>query len=65
MRIFIAIMVGLTGGFLLGIALSSFIGILGMFLFNEPIGIKYLSYVTAIICAIVVPVIDQKTLKHR
>ncbi|MBY7145103.1 hypothetical protein KFZ56_18965 [Virgibacillus sp. NKC19-3] len=63
MRVFIAIIVGLIGGFILGIALSSFIGVLGMLLFNEPIGIKFLSYFTAIICAVVVPIIDQKNLK--
>jgi hypothetical protein len=65
MRIFIAILVGIIGGFVLGIALSSFIGVLGMILFNEPMGVKYLSYYTAIICAILVPIIDQKSLKTR
>ncbi|GAA0609370.1 hypothetical protein GCM10009001_28520 [Virgibacillus siamensis] len=63
MRIFFGILVGLIGGFVLGIALSSFIGVLGMILFNEPLGIKYLSYFTAIICAVVVPFMDQKNLK--
>lgn len=63
MRIFFGILVGLIGGFVLGIALASFIGVLGMILFNEPMGIKYLSYFTAIICAVVVPIIDQKNLK--
>jgi hypothetical protein len=65
MRIFIAILVGIIGGFVLGIALSSFIGVLGMILFNEPMGVKYLSYYTSIICAILVPIIDQKSLKTR
>ncbi|QGH33730.1 hypothetical protein GI584_06730 [Gracilibacillus salitolerans] len=60
MRTFIAIIVGLLGGFVLGIALSSFIGILGMTLFNTPIGIKFLPYYTAIICAILVPFLDHK-----
>ncbi|CDQ39988.1 MULTISPECIES: DUF5957 family protein [Virgibacillus] len=60
MRIFLGILVGLIGGFVLGIALSSFIGVLGMILFNEPIGIKYLSYFTTIICAVIVPIIDKK-----
>ncbi|SES90275.1 hypothetical protein SAMN05421676_10266 [Salinibacillus kushneri] len=65
MRIFLGILVGLIGGFVLGIALSSFIGILGMMIFNEPMGIKYLSYFTAMICAVVVPIMDQKNLKNR
>ncbi|MGN8646528.1 DUF5957 family protein [Gracilibacillus sp. HCP3S3_G5_1] len=60
MRVFIAIIVGLIGGFVLGIALSSLIGILGMTIFNTPIGIKFLPYYTAIICAILVPFLDRK-----
>ncbi|SFB06746.1 hypothetical protein SAMN04488072_106169 [Lentibacillus halodurans] len=64
MRSFLAVIVGLIGGFFLGIALSSLIGILGMILFNEPIGFRYLSYFTAIFCAILVPVIDQKNRKR-
>ncbi|SFL57440.1 hypothetical protein SAMN04487943_102281 [Gracilibacillus orientalis] len=60
MRTFIAIIVGLLGGFVLGIALSSFIGILGMTLFNMPLGIKFMPYFTAIICAIIVPIWDHK-----
>lgn len=61
MRFFLAMIVGLIGGFILGIVLSSLIGIVGMTLFNQPLGFKYLSYVTAIICAIIVPIIDQKS----
>lgn len=60
MRTFIAIIVGLIGGFIIGIALSSTIAILGMILFNEPIGFKYLSYFSAIFCAILLPIIEQK-----
>jgi hypothetical protein len=63
MRTFLAIIVGLIGGFILGIALSSFIGIIGMTIFGEPMGIKFLSYYTAIICAIVVPIMDRKRSK--
>jgi len=53
MKTIIAIIIGLIGGFLLGIALSSFIGVTGMILFNEPIGIKYLPYYSAIFCSII------------
>jgi len=63
MRIFIAIFVGLVGGFVLGIALSSFIGIVSMRLLDEPIGIKYLPYYTSILCAVLLPVIDAKSKK--
>lgn len=56
MKILLGILVGTIGGFILGIALSSMIGVLGMALFNEPIGIKYLPYFTAMLCGIVVPI---------
>lgn len=61
MRTFIAVLVGLIGGFMIGIALSSSIGIMGMLLFNQPIGIKYLPYFTAILCAVIVPMMDYKS----
>ena len=61
MRIFIAVLIGIIGGFVLGIALSSFLGVFGMLLFDKPLGIKYLPYFTSVICAIAVPIIDQKT----
>lgn len=60
MRSFIAMIVGLLGGFVLGIALSSIIGIAGMAIFDSPMGIKFFPYYTAIICAILVPIIDHK-----
>ncbi|GFZ80387.1 hypothetical protein GCM10010978_21840 [Compostibacillus humi] len=60
MRLFLSVFIGLVGGFLLGIALSSMIGIIGMWFIGQPIGIKYLPYFTAILCAIVVPALDQK-----
>ncbi|SET00732.1 hypothetical protein SAMN05216389_104144 [Oceanobacillus limi] len=60
MRAFIGMIVGIIGGFVLGIALSSFIGILGMMVFNQPMGIKFLPYFTAILCAVLVPYLDHK-----
>ncbi|GGB50037.1 hypothetical protein F3157_11590 [Virgibacillus dakarensis] len=60
MRNFLAIIVGLIGGFILGIALSSFIGVFGMIVFDKPIGIKYLPYFTALLCAILVPLWSNK-----
>ncbi|GIN58533.1 DUF5957 family protein [Lederbergia ruris] len=61
MRLFLAVIVGIIGGFIVGIALSSFIGILGMVLWNEPMGIKFLPYFTSFVCAILVPLIDHKS----
>ncbi len=63
MKIFIAMIVGLIGGFILGIALSSFIGVIGVAVFDKPMGIKYLPYLTSFLCAIVVPMIEYKRSK--
>ncbi len=56
----LAIIVGVFGGFISGVALSSFIGIVGFMLLNEPIGIKYLPYFTAVLGAILVPLWSNK-----
>ena len=63
MRLLLVVLVGCIGGFILGIALSELIGIFGMVLFDKPIGIKYLPFYTAILCAVVVPIISQKSKK--
>lgn len=60
MRPFLATVVGLIGGFIIGIALSSIIGIIGFTLVDKPIGIKYLSYICAILGAIIIPIVDQR-----
>lgn len=60
MRLLLAVFMGGIGGFILGIVLSEFIGVFGMILFNEPIGIKFLPYFTALLCAIVVPIWGKK-----
>jgi len=65
MRTFIAIIVGLVGGFLLGIALSSMIGIISVTVFQNPFGIKFLPYYTAALCAVLVPIIDAKSESKR
>ncbi|MGD6846898.1 DUF5957 family protein [Rossellomorea aquimaris] len=65
MRTFAAIILGLIGGFVLGIALSSVIGIISLGLFNQPFGIKYLPYITAVVCAFLVPMMDVRSLKKE
>lgn len=62
MRILFGIIVGFIGGFILGIALSSVIAVAGILILQEPIGIKFLTYYTAVICAVLVPIIDHKRL---
>ncbi|MCR2822295.1 DUF5957 family protein [Lederbergia panacisoli] len=66
MKLIISIFVGIIGGLVLGIALSSMIGIFGIVFLNQPIGIKYLPFYTAILCAVVVPIWNNKvkTVKH-
>lgn len=61
MRAFISVLVGLIGGFVLGIALSSVIGIISVTVFQSPFGIKFLPYYMAVLCAIIVPIVDAKT----
>ncbi|CAG9620436.1 DUF5957 family protein [Sutcliffiella rhizosphaerae] len=63
MREFIAIIVGLVGGFILGIVLSSIIGIFGVYVLGQPMGIKFLPFYMAILCGIVLPVIEYKRKK--
>ncbi|WP_282138691.1 DUF5957 family protein [Rossellomorea aquimaris] len=65
MRTFAAIILGLIGGFVLGIALSSVIGIISLGLFNQPFGIKHLPYITAVVCAFLVPMMDVRSLKKE
>lgn len=60
MRTMFGVIVGIFGGFILGIALSSFIGMFGMIVFDQPMGIKYLPYFTSMICAVLVPIIDNR-----
>jgi len=60
MRAFIAMIVGVIGGFVLGVALSSIIGIISVTIFRSPYGIKFLPYYMAVLCAIVVPIVDAR-----
>lgn len=65
MRLMIASVVGLIGGFIIGVALSSFIGIISFKLFLKPFGIQYLPYICALAGAVVVPVVDWRQWKYR
>lgn len=59
--IFIAIIIGFISGFILGIVISEWMGIYGMAALNQPIGIKFLPYVIAVIFAALASVIDYKS----
>ena len=65
MRVMLGIIVGIVGGFILGIALSSFIGVFGIVFFDQAVGIKFLPYFSSFICALAVPYIDSKSLKAK
>ncbi len=60
MRLLLSIFVGIFGGFILGIILSEFIGILGMIIFQKPIGIKYLPFYTAVIFTLIALIYNKK-----
>lgn len=62
MKLLLNILIGFVGGFAIGVALSSVIGVTGMLLLDKAIGIPYLSIYTAVIGAIIVPIF---TLKNR
>ncbi len=63
MRTFVAVVIGLVGGFIAGIVLSDIIGIVGFLLFDRPVGIKFLSLFCAVVCAIIVPIVAQRRSK--
>ena len=63
MKFLLTVLIGFIGGFILGIALSEIIGIFGMVIFNTAMGIKYLPFYTAMLCAIVLPIIKLKKRK--
>lgn len=59
MKLLLTILAGIAGGFILGIILSQVIGVLGMFLFDKPIGIKYLPFYTALLCTLIVLIFNK------
>lgn len=65
MRIMIAAVTGILGGFIIGVLLSSIIGILSFQLFFKPFGIPFLPYLCALAGAVAVPVIDRRQWQHR
>jgi hypothetical protein len=60
MRILIALVVGLAGGFLLGLVLSQVIAIVGLLLVNQPIGIKFLPIYLALAGAVIAPIVEAR-----
>jgi hypothetical protein len=65
MRTMIAAVTGILGGFIIGVLLSSVIGIFSFQLFFKPFGIPFLPYLCALAGAVAVPVIDWRQWQHR
>jgi hypothetical protein len=65
MRTMIAAVTGIFGGFIIGVLLSSVIGILSFQFFFKPFGIPFFPYLCALAGAVAVPVIDWRQWKHR
>lgn len=57
-RIFVITMLTLIAGFVIGMGLSEFIGIVGFILYHRAVGIKYLPIYTAIVLAVIVNLVD-------
>lgn len=60
MRSLIALVVGLAGGFLLGLVLSQVIAIVGLALVSQPVGIKFLPIYLALAGAVIAPLIEAR-----
>lgn len=61
MRTLIAVLLGLAGGFLAGIVISQIVGIVGVLVFQQAVGIKFLPVYTAIVGAIAATLIVRRT----
>jgi len=64
MRMLIAVLLGLAGGFLAGIVISQLVGIVGVLVLHQAIGIKFLPIYTAIIGAIVAPLLARRAAQN-
>lgn len=60
MRLLIALVVGLAGGFLLGLALSQVIAMVGLLLVSQPVGIKFLPIYLALAGAVIAPIVAAR-----
>lgn len=65
MRLALALLIGVVSGYLLGIALSSFTGMIGMTFFDQSVGIEDLPYYFALLGAVIVPLLDMKARNRK
>lgn len=52
MRTVVVTVLALIGGFLAGIVLSEIIGVVGLLVFEEVVGVRFLPVVTALVAAV-------------
>jgi Family of unknown function (DUF5957) len=64
MRAVVVSVIALIGGFLAGIVLSEVIGVVGLLVFEDVVGIKFLPVVTALVAAAAAVVMDLRA-QHR
>jgi hypothetical protein len=60
MRAVVVAVVALIGGFLAGIVLSEVIGVVGLLVFEDVVGIKFLPVVTALVAAAAAVVVNLR-----
>ena len=61
MRAVVVAVVALIGGFLAGIVLSEVIGVVGLLVFEDVVGIKFLPVVTALVAAAAAVVVNLRS----
>jgi hypothetical protein len=59
MRLIGMALIGLVLGFVTGIVVSEIIGIIGVLVFRQTVGIRYLSLFLAVAFAIAAPLLDR------
>ena len=63
--LFSLIFIGAGSGLIIGFILSNILALLGLLLFEQPIGIKFLPFYMALLSSILVPVIMQRKTKSN
>ncbi|WP_274361758.1 DUF5957 family protein [Paenibacillus thermotolerans] len=54
------VVLALIGGFIVGVVLSELIAVVGKLMFDRAVGIKYLPVYTAVLSAVIVPILRRR-----
>jgi Family of unknown function (DUF5957) len=60
MRTVIVTVLALIGGFLAGIVLSEIIGVVGLLVFEDVVGVRFLPVVTALVAAVAAVIVTLR-----